>query len=124
MRKFLLLSGVFFGLICGSARAEYYRQPGTRVVSRTATANYVRPLPRKETQHPRYTLGLDVGRNHLDLEKEGNFKYKSIAETEYNFLSRRWDFALIRKSEWNFFISRREKRIKGHVLMAITLMSV
>ena len=85
MRKFLLLSGVFFGLICGSARAEYYRQPGTRVVSRTVTANYVRPLPRKETQHPRYTLGLDVGRNHLDLEKEGNFKYKSIAETEYNF---------------------------------------
>ena len=60
MRKFLLLSGVFFGLFCDSARAEYYRQPGTRVVSQTATANYVRPLPRKEMQHPRYTLGLDL----------------------------------------------------------------
>ena len=113
MRKFLLLSGVFFGLICGSARAEYYRQPGTRVVSRTATANYVRPLPRKEAQYPRYTLGLDVGRNHLDLEKEGNFKYKSIAETEYNFFKPTLGFRFNKKVGMELFYQQAGKENKG-----------
>ena len=113
MRKFLLLSGVFFGLICGSARAEYYRQPGTRVVSRTVMANYVRPLPRKETEHPRYTLGLDVGRNHLDLEKEGNFKYKSIAETEYNFFKPTLGFRFNKKVGMELFYQQAGKENKG-----------
>ena len=77
---------VFFGLICGSARAEYYRQPGTRVVSRTVTANYVRPLPRKETQHPRYTLAVsythlfDTPQNYILESKLCEGKDKPASE--------------------------------------------
>ena len=112
MRKFLLLSGVFFGLICDYAQAEYYRQPRTRVVSQTITASNARSFQGGGKQYSHYTLGLDIGGNRLDLESEGNFKYKSIAETEYNFFKPTLGFRFNKKVGMELFYQKVGKEDK------------
>ncbi len=84
MRKFVFLFVFLSVSICDLAQAEYYRQNGTKRTVQQNIPVYKQVYQIDNAQYPRYTLGMDVGGGHLSLGKDGDFKYKSIAENEYN----------------------------------------
>ena len=85
MKKLAFLVVLLSVSISGLAQAEYYSHNATKRVVYQNKPVYKKFYQMDKKAYPRYSLGADIGGSHLSLGKDGAFKYKSIAENEYNF---------------------------------------